>query len=128
MLDHLDDPRSALTLAGPLTQRLRDQIDHARDRRAHRRGVQPDPDEDEETRETVAALEALLPEALVVLARARVAEVAREGRSLATVPHVLEALDEALQATHNPRRRADLRSRLAESFALYGAEHGDDRQ
>ena len=33
-----------------------------------------------------------------MLARARVAEVAREGRSLATVPHVLEALEEALGA------------------------------
>ncbi|MFO7564122.1 MAG: tetratricopeptide repeat protein, partial [Enhygromyxa sp.] len=125
LIDRLDDPRSALTIVAPLTQRLREQIGARRDRRSVRRdpahgSPKPEPER--------AALRELLPEALVVLARARVAEVAREGRSLATVPHVLEALDEALEATRNPRRRADLRAAVADAFARYGAEHGDDRR
>ena len=64
----------------------------------------------------------------MVLARARVAEVAREGRSLAMLPHVFEALDEALEGTRNRRRRADFRASVAESFALYGGDHGGDAQ
>ncbi|PRP91374.1 Tetratricopeptide repeat protein [Enhygromyxa salina] len=153
LIDHLDDPRSALALVGPLSQRLREQVlsldpgperseavgapardfsarttELGRDRRAEPRRGGPSRGAAFEGAETLAGLEAILPEALVVLARARVAEVAREGRSLATVPHVIEALDEALAATPNPRRRADLRARVAESFARYGAEHGDDRR
>ena len=125
LIDRLEDPRSALTIVGPLTQRLRDQIGVRRDRRSAPRGPGPHPDPGAASD---AALRELLPEALVVLARARVAEVAREGRSLATVPHVLEALDEALDATRNPLRRAELRAAVAESFARYGREHGDDRR
>ncbi|HVI01326.1 MAG TPA: tetratricopeptide repeat protein, partial [Enhygromyxa sp.] len=121
LIDRLEDPRSALTIVAPLTQRLRELIGARRDRRSGRRGLGGDDGD-------LAALRELLPEALVVLARARVAEVAREGRSLATVPHVLEALDEALEATRNPRRRADLRAAVADSFARYGGEHGDDRR
>src|SRR5690606_16015682 len=117
LIDRLDDPRSALTIVAPLTQRLREQIVARRDRRSARR--EPGPADDRQERATITALRELLPEALVVLARARVAEVAREGRSLATVPHVLEALDEALEATRNPRRRADLRAAVADSFARY---------
>jgi tetratricopeptide (TPR) repeat protein len=124
LIDRLDDPRSALTIVAPLTQRLREQISARRDRRSTRRG----PGDDEQDNATLTALRELVPEALVVLARARVAEIAREGRSLGTVPHVLEALEEALEATRNPRRRADLRAAVAESFARYGAEHGDDRR
>jgi thioredoxin-like negative regulator of GroEL len=126
LIDRLDDPRSALTIVAPLTQRLREQISARRDRRSTKRTAGPE--DDEHDNPTLTALRELLPEALVVLARARVAEIAREGRSLATVPHVLEALEEALGATRNPRRRADLRAAVAESFARYGAEHGDDRR
>jgi tetratricopeptide (TPR) repeat protein len=116
LIDRLDDARSALTIIGPLTQRLREQLASSRDRRGSLRAS-----EQAEPGDRAALLLAeLLPEALVVLARARVAELARERRSLTTVPHVLEALEEALEHTRNPRRRADLRSRVARSFIEHG--------
>jgi tetratricopeptide (TPR) repeat protein len=118
LIDHLDDARSALTIIGPLTQRLREQVATSRDRRAIARASE----RGEPVDRSGPLLAELLPEALVVLARARVAELARERRSLATVPHVLEALEEALEHTRNPRRRADLRSRVARSFIEHGAQ------
>ncbi|EDM73771.1 hypothetical protein PPSIR1_01674, partial [Plesiocystis pacifica SIR-1] len=146
LIDRLDDPRSALSIVGPLTQRLREELARARDqvrerRSGARRGAsprnptEPEPESgagaeaDGDPRRALAReLAELLPEALVVLARARIAEVAREGRSLAAVPHVLEALEEALEGTPNPRRRADLRAQVADSFAVYGDDHDADTQ
>lgn len=122
LIDRLDDPRSALTIIGPLTQRLREQLASTRDRRALARAAQRGDAGEAEAGRQLQALAELLPEALVVLARARVAELARERRSLATVPHVLEALDEALEHTRNPKRRADLRAALARSFLAHEGE------
>lgn len=103
LIEQLDDPRTALAIVGPLVARLRNL------------GVG----------ERQALGVDAMTSALTVLAQARAADRAERSdrdQSSNKIPgHVAEAIEDALQHTRDPRRRADVQIRVGKTLARHGA-------
>lgn len=104
LIERLDDPRTALAIVGPLVARLRNL----------------------EVGEREALGVDAMTNALTVLAQARAADRAeraeRSDQPSHKIPgHVTEAIEDALEHTRDPRRRADVQVRVGKTLARHGA-------